>query len=508
MKTYKILLSILLILLSGMGFSQSVPSYVPTNGLVGWWGFNGNAQDGSGNGNHGTVNNGLSYTVDRLSANNAAIQVIMDWSLCSSPTGFGVTFPVNLVNENYAVSVWVRSYDSIAHNQSIFNSSPHALIGLGLNYGVNNPRNTISSFFGNGSWLLTNNNITWNSSALQDWKHLVVVKFLNELKYYENGSLVFSHFIMPYGQPLTLDSIRFGSSTVNAGCYEPFYGKIDDIGIWNRALSPQEITNLYNSQLPTQRSLCLPTITTTSPSSVGVDTVVIGGDISNDGGSSIVLRGVCYSTSPHPNMGNQRTEDGSGTGSFNTVLRGLASSTMYYARSYAKNSNGVVVYGNEVDFVTASSNSLLSIGMQYEGGIIFYLDSTGQHGLICAPNDQGSFQWGCYGTNIVGTSTGFGTGQVNTSFILAGCSTRPIATSVCDDLVLNGYSDWFLPSKDELQLMYSNLHVQGIGGFLNTEYYSSSQYSPTDAWVVHFGDGRMLDHYRLHNFQVRAVRAF
>ena len=353
-KTYKILLSFFLILISGMGFSQSVPSYVPANGLVGWWGFNGNAQDGSGNGNHGTVNNGLSYTADRLSVNNAAIQVIMDWSLCSSPTGFGVTFPVNLVNENYAVSVWVKSYDSTAHNQCIFNSSPHTLIGLGLNYGVNNPRNTISSFFGNGSWLLTNNNITWNSSALQDWKHLVVVKFSNELKYYENGSLVFSHFIMPYGQPLTLDSIRFGSTTVNSGCYEPFYGKIDDIGIWNRALTQQEITNLYNSQLPTQTSLCLPTITTSSPSSVGVDTVVIGGDISNDGGSSIVLRGVCYSTSPNPNMGNSRTEDGSGIGSFNTVLRGLNPSTTYYARSYAKNSNGVVVYGNEVSFTTSA----------------------------------------------------------------------------------------------------------------------------------------------------------
>jgi uncharacterized protein (TIGR02145 family) len=86
-----------------------------------------------------------------------------------------------------------------------------------------------------------------------------------------------------------------------------------------------------------------------------VDTVVIGGDISNDGGSSIVLRGICYSTSPNPNMGNQRTEDGSGIGSFNTVLRGLNPSTTYYARSYAKNSNGVVVYGNEVSFTTSAS---------------------------------------------------------------------------------------------------------------------------------------------------------
>ncbi|NBY29252.1 MAG: hypothetical protein EBQ67_00120 [Sphingobacteriia bacterium] len=54
-------------------------------------------------------------------------------------------------------------------------------------------------------------------------------------------------------------------------------------------------------------------------------------------------------------MGNQRTEDGSGIGSFNAVLRGLISSTTYYARSYAKNSNGVVVYGNEVSFTTTAS---------------------------------------------------------------------------------------------------------------------------------------------------------
>ena len=103
-----------------------------------------------------------------------------------------------------------------------------------------------------------------------------------------------------------------------------------------------------------QHSICLPTITTSSPSSVGVDTVVIGGDISNDGGSSIVLRGICFSTTPNPNMGNQRTEDGSGIGSFNTIMRGLTSSMTYFARSYAKNSNGVVAYGNEVSFTTGS----------------------------------------------------------------------------------------------------------------------------------------------------------
>jgi len=263
------------------------------------------------------------------------------------------------------------------------------------------------------------------------------------------------------------------------------------------------------SGLSTQTSLCLPTITTTSPTSVGVDSVVIGGNITNDGGSSIVLRGVCYSTSPNPNMGNSRTEEGSGTGSFNTVLRGLTSSTTYYARSYAKNSNGVVAYGNEVSFTTSST---IAVGSTYAGGIVFYLDSTGQHGLVCAPSGQGGFLWGCWGTNIVGTSTLIGTGQANTNLILNGCSDRPIAASVCDNLVLNGYSDWYLPSLAELQLMGTNLHAQGMGGFIsNSAYWSSSQLNSNYAWVLTFNvSGTSPGNYAKNSFanQVRAVRAF
>jgi uncharacterized protein (TIGR02145 family) len=104
----------------------------------------------------------------------------------------------------------------------------------------------------------------------------------------------------------------------------------------------------------THSLLCLPTITTNTPTYIGIDSVVIGGDILNDGGSSIVLRGVCYSTTPNPNMGNTRTEEGSGIGSFTSTLRNLSPSTTYYARSYAKNSQGVVVYGNEVSFSTGT----------------------------------------------------------------------------------------------------------------------------------------------------------
>jgi hypothetical protein len=185
-------------------------------------------------------------------------------------------------------------------------------------------------------------------------------------------------------------------------------------------------------------------------------------------------------------------------------LTGLTPSTTYYVRAYATNSVGTA-YGNEVTFTTTP----LAIGSSYAGGIVFDLDSSGQHGLVCAPSDRGTYQWGCIGTNIPNTSTAVGTGATNTAYIMAGCTQRPIAASVCADLVLNGYSDWYLPSRDELQLMYNRLHTQGLGGFANTWYWSSSQDGPNLAWLMGFYLGDVFSSNKNDNHrQVRAVRAF
>lgn len=150
-----------------------------------------------------------------------------------------------------------------------------------------------------------------------------------------------------------------------------------------------------------------------------------------------------------------------------------------------------------------------NIGQIYGGGIIFYLDDTGKHGLIAATADQASWstvaQWGCSGTSIT-TSTAIGSGQANTTAIVSGCSTTGIAARICDNLELNGFSDWFLPSQDEMNEMYLQKAI--IGGFADHSYWSSSQYSASNAWYQYFANGWQGNDSKGTFTFVRAVRAF
>lgn len=161
-------------------------------------------------------------------------------------------------------------------------------------------------------------------------------------------------------------------------------------------------------------------------------------------------------------------------------------------------------------------NQTIVIGKPYAGGIIFYVDSSGSHGLVAATSDQSLGVW-YNGSNITGvTATAVGKGETNTAAIISQQGTGSYAASIAGDLVLNGYSDWFLPSKDELNLMYTNIGpgaaapLTNVGGFGNGYYWSSSEYSSTDAWYQFFGFTTIFQGYypKYYTFSVRAVRAF
>ena len=147
------------------------------------------------------------------------------------------------------------------------------------------------------------------------------------------------------------------------------------------------------------------------------------------------------------------------------------------------------------------------IGDTYLGGIVFYLDSNGG-GLIAATTDQFTgAQWGCYDNTISGADgTAIGTGAQNTIDIEAGCTTPGTAADICANLTLGGYSDWFLPSKDELNEMYQN--KSKIGGFANSGYWSSTEYDSDYAWIQYFSNGGQGSPYKSGSANVRSVRAF
>jgi len=180
----------------------------------------------------------------------------------------------------------------------------------------------------------------------------------------------------------------------------------------------------------------------------------------------------------------------------------LKPGTNYHYRIVAVNDEGAAT-GRDFTF-----KSEYVIGDYLSGGYIFYVDETGDHGLVCAPSDQsGDAIWGsCTPPGAAGRT--IGSGNQNTSDIVRGCPEKGTAAGICLDLELNGFNDWFLPSVDELMLMHDNLDSKGKGGFEDSFYWSSTQ-DKHGAWTVNFYYGSKSNQGRDKNsVRTRAVRAF
>ncbi|RZL07113.1 MAG: DUF1566 domain-containing protein [Pedobacter sp.] len=282
-----------------------------------------------------------------------------------------------------------------------------------------------------------------------------------------------------------------------------------------RAYATNSIGTAYGTARSfTTSATTVPTgITTNTLTSITQTAAVSGGNISTDGGASITSRGVCWSsTNSNPTIANSRTLDGTGIGSFTSSLTGLVAGTNYYVRAYATNSAGTA-YGQVRTFTTLPN---LSVGSAYQGGVIAYILVSGDpgyiagqtHGLIATTSNQSTgAQWGCSGTSISGTSTTLGTGVNNTAAIVGSCATTGIAAAICNNLSSGGYTDWYLPSRDELARLY--LNRLAIGGFSNTVYWSSSQFSTTTSWTISFSTGASGNTVTKNTLSyVRAIRKF
>ena len=261
-----------------------------------------------------------------------------------------------------------------------------------------------------------------------------------------------------------------------------------------------------------QALVTLATVSTSGITSITSTSATSGGSINNDGGAAVTAKGVCWSTSANPTVAlSAKTDDGTGLGSFSSGITGLVSGTTYFVRAYAINSVGTA-YGAQLSFIA------LAIGDSYQGGKLAYILVSGDpgydinmpHGLIADINDQ-TAAWGKEGHQVPGADgTAIGTGLQNTIDIIAGDPIAGTAARLCGGgVTINGYSDWYLPSRDELNKLYMN-RVQ-IGGFnLAGWYFSSTESSSVYAWYQDFSNGTQAGTgaHKDWVLSMRAIRSF
>jgi len=175
-------------------------------------------------------------------------------------------------------------------------------------------------------------------------------------------------------------------------------------------------------------------------------------------------------------------------------------------------------------------NVVIELGAIYQGGMIFHIDQTGEHGLVAALQDlDGTYEWGCYEIEFAGADgEDIGTGLENTEAIVnQGCQTENggvTAAQASLDYEVNGYSDWYLPSKDELYRMMfhiGRIGTQGdnLGSFNAGRYWSSTDWtglsfdwSPpqwvNQAWIINSHSNALDEFNRVSLNRVRAIRSF
>lgn len=248
----------------------------------------------------------------------------------------------------------------------------------------------------------------------------------------------------------------------------------------------------------------LPVIINTNITTASHTKATLVYEISSDGGNAITENGISYSTTTNPTIADNKVKSNNNNLGKDTIsLSGLTAGTQYYARTYATNIMGTS-YGAQVTFTTTT----IKIGDNYAGGVVFYLDASGIHGLTSATaglNQSGT--WGCTGVSVTGTNTAIGSGLQNTTAIVTKCSTAGIAARICKTLIYNGYSDWFLPSKDELAEMLK--HRTEIG-FNDATRWSSSESDSNMAWAQSFDPANpvQVPISKDSVLGVRAIRAF
>ena len=214
--------------------AQNIPSYMPKDGLVGYWPFNGNANDESGNGNNGTVN-GATLSSDRNGAANSAYDF-------DGVSNFIKTELKSIESKKITLSVFFliddKGFEGGNHRTLIGSRTTWSdFLGIGFN------KDPFIYFdIPNIQRCKTNYNLP---SDLK-WHHILVTLSENSSKIYIDGKLSAEEQLISVIDKLIFNNVLFGLDEINAGDNRYWRGKLDDIAIYNRALTQQEVTALYS----------------------------------------------------------------------------------------------------------------------------------------------------------------------------------------------------------------------------------------------------------------------
>jgi hypothetical protein len=235
-----------------------------------------------------------------------------------------------------------------------------------------------------------------------------------------------------------------------------------------------------------------------------------GGEVISQGSSAIIERGLCWSRYSDPTIDDSIRRSGSGIGIFNNCSLYIYSEDVTVnVRAYATNSEGTA-YGNKI-----AVNSGWKFGTKIKGGYVFYNDGLGG-GLVCAPKStefSGS-SWGPGWVGFAASGTAIGTGKNNTATIVNWLDANGHsghAAQLCDELEYEEYNDWFLPAKDELKLIYTRFHNDGIGDLsVVSLYWSSTTLSESYADAMLYANGQFFPSFNTDtsSMKVRAIRKF
>ena len=164
----------------------------------------------------------------------------------------------------------------------------------------------------------------------------------------------------------------------------------------------------------------------------------------------------------------------------------------------------------------------LSVGMVAFGGVIFYLDKSGKHGMVVSLENIGGdlmkYKWGCHGVTIEGANgIKLGSGRINTLAISTTCDEEFNAAQVCLDYQIDEFKDWYLPSLVELEKIATNLGEESgftkLANFDNCFYLSSSQlknkkHKMNYAWAVNLYENETSTSFKSNKHKIRAIRNF